>query len=76
MGRRADEPLFVPLPDYREYPVDEMAKRAREFLLDLARRRTVRDFSSRPVPRAIIEGLPQGRGHRAPAVRTCSRGTS
>ena len=55
MGRRADEPLFVPLPDYREYPVDEMAKRAREFHLDLARRRTVRTFSSRPVPRLIID---------------------
>ena len=45
---------FVPLAGYREYPEDEMAARAREFHAELARRRTVRDFSSRPVPRAII----------------------
>ena len=46
---------FVPLAGYREYPEDEMAKRAREFHAELARRRTVRDFSSRPVPRAIVD---------------------
>ena len=46
---------FVPLPGYREYPQDEMARRARDFHADLRRRRTVRDFSRRPVPRAIID---------------------
>ena len=46
---------FVPLPDYREYPEAEMMQRARQFHLDLKRRRTVRQFSSRPVPRAVIE---------------------
>ena len=46
---------FVPLSGYREYPVDEMARRARDFSAELKRRRTVRDFSTRPVPRAIIE---------------------
>ena len=46
---------FVPLSGYREYPVDEMARRARDFSADLRRRRTVRDFSTRPVPRAIID---------------------
>ena len=46
---------FVPLAGYREYPEDEMAARAREFHAELARRRTVRDFSSRPVPRAIVD---------------------
>ena len=50
-----NEPPFVPLPGYREYPQDEMARRARDFHADLRRRRTVRDFSRRPVPRAIIE---------------------
>jgi len=40
---------------YREYPVREMRRRAREFAADMQRRRTVRDFSSRPVPRKIIE---------------------
>lgn len=48
-------PRFVPLADYREYPPDEMAVRARAFADEMARRRTVRDFSSRPVPRALIE---------------------
>jgi len=46
---------FVPLADYREYPPAEMAARARAFADDLGRRRTVRDFADRPVPRAIIE---------------------
>ena len=46
---------FIPLPDYREYPEDEMLTRARAFHADLKRRRTVRDFSSRPVPRAVID---------------------
>ncbi|MDZ7772638.1 MAG: nitroreductase family protein [Balneolaceae bacterium] len=46
---------FVPHEDYREYPVAEMRERARSYYEDLARRRTVRDFSERPVPREIIE---------------------
>jgi iodotyrosine deiodinase len=48
-------PTFVPLADYREYPVDDMRRRAAEFYQDLRRRRTVREFSSRPVPREILE---------------------
>ncbi len=50
-----DKKPFVPLVDYREYPEAEMMQRAREFHAELKRRRTVRDFSSRPVPRAVIE---------------------
>ena len=50
-------PPFVlePLPDYREYPAAEMRERARWFRADIARRRTVRDFDSREVPREVIE---------------------
>jgi iodotyrosine deiodinase len=44
-----------PLPAYREYPAAEMIERARAFHGDLARRRTVRDFDARPVPREVIE---------------------
>jgi iodotyrosine deiodinase len=44
-----------PLPAYREYPVAEMTERARAIHADLARRRTVRDFDARPVPREVIE---------------------
>ena len=50
-----DEYPFVPLSDYREYPEDEMMQRARDFHAELKRRRTVRHFSSRPVPRAVID---------------------
>lgn len=46
---------FIPLTDYKEYPVDEMRQRARSFYEDMKRRRTVRDFSDRSVPREIIE---------------------
>jgi nitroreductase len=48
-------PTFIPLPDYREYPEDEMRWRARDLYRELRRRRTVRDFSDRPVPRGVIE---------------------
>ena len=44
-----------PLQHYREYPVAEMAQRARDFHADIARRRTVRDFDARPVAREVIE---------------------
>jgi nitroreductase len=43
------------LPDYREYPTQEMTRRAAEFYADLRRRRSVRQFSDRAVPRAVIE---------------------
>jgi len=45
----------VPLDSYREYPLDEMRERVQEFYADIERRRTVREFSNRPVPRDIIE---------------------
>ncbi|MBM4219010.1 MAG: nitroreductase family protein [Gammaproteobacteria bacterium] len=48
-------PRFVPLSGYREYPAGEMAARARDFAREMGRRRTVRDFDARPVPRALIE---------------------
>ena len=46
---------FIPLPDYREYPPEEMVRRAKEFRADMQRRRTVREFSDRPVDRGVIE---------------------
>lgn len=48
-------PSFVPLDSYREYPPGEMAQRAASFRVEMQRRRTVRHFSSRPVPREVIE---------------------
>ena len=50
----ADYPT-IPLESYREYPVGEMRDRAEAFYTDIARRRTLREFSDRPVPRDIIE---------------------
>jgi iodotyrosine deiodinase len=49
------EAIFQPLSSYIEYPVEEMKQRALEFRQDMARRRTVRHFSNRPVPREVIE---------------------
>jgi nitroreductase len=45
----------VPLTDYREYPPEEMLERVTALYENLKRRRTVRDFADRPVPRAVIE---------------------
>ena len=45
----------VPLPDHLARPEAEMQARADAFLADIRRRHTVRDFSDRPVPRALIE---------------------
>ncbi|MCY3597524.1 MAG: nitroreductase family protein [Rhodospirillales bacterium] len=50
-----DKNPFVRLLDYREYPEAEMMQRARQFHLELKRRRTVRHFSNRSVPREVIE---------------------
>ena len=47
--------VLEPLPDYREYPQAEMVERARAFHAELLRRRTVRDFDTRLVPREVIE---------------------
>jgi iodotyrosine deiodinase len=50
-----NEPRFVALPGYQELPPLEMQRRADEFAAHLQRRRTVRMFSPRPVPRSLIE---------------------
>jgi nitroreductase len=48
-------PGFVPLTTYREFPAQEMVSRAESFRDEMLRRRTVRQFSSRPVPQKVIE---------------------
>lgn len=47
--------LPVPLPDHVAWPEEVMQARAEAFLADIRRRHTVRDFSDRPVSRALIE---------------------
>ena len=49
-----DEPENVPFDQYREYAPDEMQERAAAFYEDLKRRRTVREFSDRPIPEGVI----------------------
>lgn len=50
-----NDPRFIPLPDYTEYPAEEMAARASAFLAEMDRRRSVRAFSDRTVPIGVIE---------------------
>ena len=56
---------FEPL-EFEEVPPPEMRARAEAFLARMARRRSVRHFSDRPVPREIVEA----------AVRTAASGPS
>lgn len=45
---------YQPLDSYVEYPREEMVRRSRNFRREIARRRTVRDYSDRPVPPEVI----------------------
>ena len=46
---------FVPLTGYHAFDAETMTGRAAAFYEDVKRRRTVREFSDRPVPREVIE---------------------
>jgi iodotyrosine deiodinase len=48
-------PKFIPLEGYKEYSHPEMIKRSETFYSFLKKRRTVREFSNRPVPGGVIE---------------------
>ncbi len=54
-GDETMKPNFIPLEGYREYAIEEMKRRAADFYAEVRRRRTVREFASRPVPREVIE---------------------
>jgi nitroreductase len=54
MARIFPPPAMEKLPAYRAYPEAEMEARAASFRAELARRRTVRMFDPRPVPRAVL----------------------
>lgn len=49
------EAQFVPYDDYVGYSEDVMRDRSQSFYAETKRRRTVREFSDRPVPQDIIE---------------------
>lgn len=48
-------PEFEPLSGFTDRPPAELTARAKGFYEEIARRRTVREFSDRPVPRETIE---------------------
>jgi iodotyrosine deiodinase len=52
----------VPLSQYEEYPPAEMQRRAEAICANLRRRRTVRNFSDRSVPRPVIESCVMAAG--------------
>ncbi|MCA9940799.1 MAG: nitroreductase family protein [Anaerolineales bacterium] len=58
---KAEEARFLPLV-FTEYAPDEMRARAAAFYELMRRRRTVRDFSDRPVAREIIEDCVRNAG--------------
>ncbi len=62
MAENLEHPGFVPLTTYREYPVDQMVTRSRAFADDMQRRRTIRRFSERPVPREVIDACVETAG--------------
>ena len=51
-----------PLPDFLEYPTQQMIKRSEQFYEEIKRRHTVRDFSGRLVPQSIIENCIRSAG--------------
>jgi len=53
---------FKRYADYIEYPLDEMKKKAADFYAHMKRRRTIREFSDREVPREIIENCIRAAG--------------
>jgi iodotyrosine deiodinase len=55
-------PGFVPLDSYQSFPPDEMSRRAASFYAMLRRRRSVREFSDRPVARDVIENCLRAAG--------------
>jgi iodotyrosine deiodinase len=48
------EEKFVPLSDFPQYPQEEMQARAAGFYAEMKTRRSVRQFSDRPIPVDII----------------------
>ncbi|MFQ5652583.1 MAG: nitroreductase family protein [bacterium] len=53
---------FIQLAHYREYPVAEMKQRASDFYAEVRKRRSVREFSDRPVPREVVENCLRAAG--------------
>jgi len=57
-----DKRDFIPYSSYKSYPIEEMQKRSKEFFTDIQRRRTIREFSSKPIPKEIVENCLRAAG--------------
>ncbi len=55
-------PRFVPAPAREDLSDDQILRRARDFYAVMNRRRTIRDFSPRPVAREVIEACIRAAG--------------
>ena len=53
---------FLPLRDYKRYSVKEMINKSEEFYNNVKTRRSVRDFSDRPVAKEIIDNCIRAAG--------------
>ena len=49
-----NKPIFLPLTSYKKFSEKEMIKRSNDFYEDIKKRRTVREFSDKPVPKEVI----------------------
>jgi len=56
------EQNFIPLSNYTQYSESEMLKKSKGFYENIRNRRTVRDFSDKPVPKEIIENCIKSAG--------------
>ena len=63
---------FVEFTGHLEIDPAEMAARATSFYDEVRRRRTVRDFSDRPVPREVIEDCIRAAGTAPSGARASS----
>jgi iodotyrosine deiodinase len=54
--KKERDPKFIPYRGIR-YPKAEMLQRSREFYQFLNKRRTVRDFSDKPIPEEVIHNI-------------------
>jgi len=53
---------FIPHPTWQEFPPGEMTRRSAEFFAAVKQRRTVREFSDRPLPAEVIENALRAAG--------------
>ena len=49
------KPRFIPLPEFLPVSDEQLKERLTEFRKMMLQRRTVREFSSQPIPRGVIE---------------------